>query len=106
VAAAADAVDGLEVDADRMRENLEASGGLVVAERVAFALAPRLGRAEAHAVVARAASAPSFRDALVADAQVALPPDELDALLDPSGYLGSAEALVDRALAAYQAESP
>ena len=87
-----------------MRRNLEASGGLVAAERVAFALAPRLGRADAHDAVARAARAPSFRDALLADARSGLSADELDSLLDPSGYLGSAEALVDRALAAYAEE--
>ncbi len=47
-AAAADAVTGLEVDAERMRANLDAGGGLVVAERISFALTPRLGRSEAH----------------------------------------------------------
>jgi 3-carboxy-cis,cis-muconate cycloisomerase len=87
-----------------MRRNLEASGGLVVAERVALALVPGLGRTEAHDVVARAARAPSFRDALLADARAGLSADELDALLDPSGYLGAAEALVDGALAAYGEE--
>jgi 3-carboxy-cis,cis-muconate cycloisomerase len=104
VAASADAVGGLEVDAERMRGNLEASGGLVVAERVAFALAPRVGRAEAHEVVARAARAPSFRDALLADARLGVSAEELDVLLDPSGYLGAAEALVDRALSALAEE--
>jgi 3-carboxy-cis,cis-muconate cycloisomerase len=101
-AAAADAVTGLEVDAGRMRANLEASGGLVVAERIAFALAPRLGRSRAHDVVAEAARARSFREALLADERTGLSADELDALLDPTGYLGSAEALVDRALGEYE----
>ena len=97
-AAAADAVTGLEVDAERMRTNLEASGGLVVAERVSFALRPRLGRSQAHDVVAEAALARSFREALGVDERVALSDTELDELLDPAGYIGSAEALVDRAL--------
>jgi len=101
-AAAADAVIGLEIDSERMRANLDASGGLVVAERISYALAPRLGRGEAHAVVAAAASARSFREALLADGRVGLSAEELDSLLDPSGYLGSAEALVDRALAVYE----
>ena len=100
-AAAADAVAGLEVDAGRMRANLEASGGLVVAERITFALAPRLGRAQAHDLVAEAARARSFREALLADDRTGLSADELDALLDPTGYLGAAEVLVDRALAEY-----
>jgi 3-carboxy-cis,cis-muconate cycloisomerase len=101
-AAAADAVAGLEVNAERMRANLEAGGGLVVAERISFAVAPRLGRSEAHTVVAEAARAPSFRDALLADARTGLTADELDSLLDPTGYLGAAERLVDRALSEYE----
>ena len=86
-----------------MRANLDASGGLVLAERVSFALTPRLGRSQAHEVVAEAARASSFRDALAADARVGLTEEELDVLLDPVGYLGAAEALVDRALRAYEA---
>jgi 3-carboxy-cis,cis-muconate cycloisomerase len=101
-AAGADAVAGLEVDAARMRANLEAGGGLVVAERVSFALTPRLGRRQAHEVVAEAAEAASFREALLADRRTGLSTDELDALLDPTGYLGAAEALVDRALGEYE----
>ena len=100
-AAAADAIAGLEVDTGRMRANLEASGGLLVAERVAFALAPRLGRSRAHDLVAEAARARSFREALLADERTGLSTDELDALLDPTGYLGAAEALVARALGEY-----
>ncbi len=102
VAAAADVVGGLEVHAERMLENLQASGGLVVAERISFELTPRLGRRDAHAVVADAARAPSFRDALLGDERVGLSAEELDALLDPTAYLGSAEPLVDRALAVYE----
>ena len=101
IQAAADAVTGLEVDVERMRANLGASGGLVLAERVSFALTPRLGRSEAHEVVAEAARSSSFREALAADARVDLTQEELDALLDPVGYLGAAEALVDRALRVY-----
>jgi len=101
-AAAADAITGLEVDEDRMRANLEAGGGLVLAERLAFALAPRLGRTAAHDVVSEAARARSFREALLVDERTGLTADELDALLDPTGYLGAAEALVDRALGAFE----
>ena len=103
VTAAADAVSGLVVDSGRMRVNLEASAGLVVAERISFALSDRLGRPRAHEVVAKAARASSFREALLADERVALSDAEVDELLDPSGYLGSAEALVDRALAEWAA---
>jgi len=103
VEAAADVVAGLDVNDDRMRANLDASGGLVLAERISFALTPRLGRSQAHEVVAEAAQARSFRDALAADARAGLTEEELDVLLDPVGYLGAAEALVDRVLRAYEA---
>jgi 3-carboxy-cis,cis-muconate cycloisomerase len=94
----------LEVDAQRMRANLDASGGLLLAERVAAALAAEIGRGTAHELVAEAAGKPSFREALLADDRVSFGADELDALLDPTTYLGSAGALVDRALALFAAE--
>ena len=50
-AAIRECLDGLEVHADRMRANLSPA---LVAERVAFALAEKLGREEAHAVVGEA----------------------------------------------------
>jgi 3-carboxy-cis,cis-muconate cycloisomerase len=104
-AAVAESVGGLDVDTARMRENLDATGGLVLSERVAAALAERLGRGTAHELVADAAAAPVFRDALLADPRAGLDADEVDALLDPTTYLGSAGALVDRALARYDTET-
>ena len=105
-AAAADALIGLDVDVERMRANLDAGGGVIVAERVSFALTERLGRREAHEVVAEAAGSPPFRDALLADPRVGLAGDELDVLLDPTGYLGAAEELVDRALRMHDDAQP
>ena len=89
------ALDGLEVDADRMRANLDLAGGLVMAESAAVLLAERVGRREAQEVVAEAAqrsraSGRSLRDELGAE--------DLDAGLDPEAYLGSAEVFVERAL--------
>jgi 3-carboxy-cis,cis-muconate cycloisomerase len=74
------ALGGLEVDAERMRENLR---GAVMAEQATFALAEQLGRSEAHERIAREGV-----------------PDDLD----PRSYLGSAETFVDRALATYRSE--
>ena len=106
--AVADSVCGLELDATRMRENLDLTNGTILAERVAFALAETLGRAEAHAVVRdaveRAASGTgrTFADELRTDGRTALKDEEIAELLDPVTYLGSAEAFVDRALAEYR----
>jgi 3-carboxy-cis,cis-muconate cycloisomerase len=104
-AAAAESLGGLEVDAARMSENLDATGGLVLSERVAAALSGRLGRGAAHELVAGAARAPSFRDALLAEPRAELDAEEVDALLDPTTYMGSAGTFVDRALARYEAET-
>jgi 3-carboxy-cis,cis-muconate cycloisomerase len=95
---------GLEVDVDRMRRNLDATGGLVLSEGVAFALAPTLGRERAHELVREVAltagrSGRTFREELVADGRVELTDVDLEDLLDPARHLGPAEALVDRALA-------
>jgi 3-carboxy-cis,cis-muconate cycloisomerase len=83
-AAMREVLDGLEVRPRRMRENLDP---IVMSEAMSMRLAERLGRAEAHERV---------RDA---------PDSEALAALDPAGYLGSAEAFVDRALERYRAES-
>lgn len=88
-------LDALHVDAGRMRANLDLTGGALLAERVAAALRPVLG-AKAHEVVRGAA----LRGDLARDPALTahLDPAELDRLLDPGGYLGSAPALIDRAL--------
>jgi 3-carboxy-cis,cis-muconate cycloisomerase len=98
-------VEGLEVDAARMAENLSASGGQLLAGAVAAALAPRLGRARAHAAVERASRRAReerrpLAEALAAEPEVrgALSRAELDRLLDPRAAAGAAPALVDRLL--------
>ncbi|GIG91224.1 3-carboxy-cis,cis-muconate cycloisomerase [Plantactinospora endophytica] len=95
----------LDVRPQRMRENLDALGGRVLAEAVAARLAPALGRADAHDAVARAVTAPDFRAGLLADPAVRehLSEQELDRALDPANWLGSAATFVDRALGEYRA---
>jgi 3-carboxy-cis,cis-muconate cycloisomerase len=88
-------LEELHVDAGRMRTNLDATGGRMLAERVSAALASAHGRQEANDLVARAAREPSFADAL---ADLGLDRSEVQRLLDPAGYLGSAGAFVDRVL--------
>jgi 3-carboxy-cis,cis-muconate cycloisomerase len=109
VAAAQRALEGLQVDPERMQTNLPLSDGAVMSERVAFLLAERLGRGDAQALVAEAAaraqaSGRGLRDELLEDARVDVAPEELEAAFDPATYLGSAEAFVDRALRAYRDE--
>jgi 3-carboxy-cis,cis-muconate cycloisomerase len=104
---------GLRVDAARMRANLDAAGGLPLAEHVTTVLAPALGRLAAHELVAaasvRAASQGiTLPEALLADGPAAatlrdagIGPAELAAAADPAGYLGAAAEFVRRALAAH-----
>ncbi|MFI5317304.1 MAG: 3-carboxy-cis,cis-muconate cycloisomerase [Myxococcota bacterium] len=99
------ALRGLEVDAERMRANLAATGGALVAERVALALAPRLGRLAAQALVESACRrGGALREALAAEPRIAaeLEPAEIERLLEPTGYLGAAGELVDRVLASWR----
>ncbi|HEY3956095.1 MAG TPA: 3-carboxy-cis,cis-muconate cycloisomerase [Streptosporangiaceae bacterium] len=105
----ADLLDGLEVDEAAMRANLAATGGLPLAEQVTAVLAPTLGRLTAHDLVAAAAARAAqtgrpFRDVLL-ESGSGLDTGQIDATLDPAGYLGAAAEFVRRALAAHgQAE--
>ena len=96
----------LAVHPDRMRANLDISGGQLLAERVMFALANRLGRQRSHDIVhevsmATFESGTPFAAALKVHPEIAtmLQPSEIDALLDPSTYVGLSAAFVDRVLA-------
>jgi 3-carboxy-cis,cis-muconate cycloisomerase len=42
---------GLQIDSERMRKNLDLTGGLIVAEAVMMGLAPAIGRQHPHDVV-------------------------------------------------------
>ena len=99
-------VEGLDVDAERMRANLGATGELVMSESVAAALSESIGRPAAQELVVNAAARSvqegrSFRAALadVPEVESTLGADGLDAALDPRGYLGVADQLIERALA-------
>jgi 3-carboxy-cis,cis-muconate cycloisomerase len=99
--------EGMVVDAQRMRRNLDLTHGLIVAEAVMMGLAPHLGRGEAHHVVKHACDVAlterlSLTDALQRDPAVSSRLDRaaIERMTDPASYLGSAPAFVDRVLAA------
>jgi len=105
--------EGLVVDADRMRANLDISRGLIVSEAVMMGLAPALGREEAHHVVKHAcdvalAERIHLADALARDPAVSSRLDRaaIEVLIDPRNYLGAAGTYVDRFLAAARAVAP
>ena len=100
---------GLQVDAERMRRNLDLSGGSIMAEHVVMMLGERVDPVMARALVDTAVSTAAstgrpFKDVLREDRMITthLKPEELTAALEPSGHLGVAQLLIDRALAAYR----
>jgi len=104
--AVAEIAEGLTVDAERMRQNLDATGGLIMAEAATFALAPKVGRQEAHHLIEAAskkalAEKRHLADVLKEDARVSahLSSAEITKLFDPLSYQGVAQAFIDRLLA-------
>jgi len=99
----AELVAGLRVDPERMRANLDAQRGYVLAEPVMLALAERVGKQRAHELVHRAALAGqqrglTFAEALAADADITRELPDAAARLRPDDALGAAGELVDAVL--------
>ena len=108
LAAMADVAPRLDVDADRMRANLELTQGQIFAEAVQMALANAIGRDRAHALVADACRRAArervhLREVLraIPEAASALDATALDRLFDPANYLGESRRFIERALAAH-----
>jgi 3-carboxy-cis,cis-muconate cycloisomerase len=98
-------LEGLVVDAGRMRRNLGLTGGLIVAEAVMMALAQHVGRGAAHDIVYGACRAALDKGTTLPAELERLPEvtGHLDAnrlaeLTDAVNYLGSAPAMIDRVL--------
>ncbi|MBV9566978.1 MAG: 3-carboxy-cis,cis-muconate cycloisomerase [Hyphomicrobiales bacterium] len=107
--ALADAIGGLTVDSTAMRHNLERLNGLVLAERLMLALAPKRGRNQAHHAVedlSRRAVAEHrhLRDLALNDETIRaeLSPELITQIFDPSTYLGASEAFINNALATHR----
>src|SRR5438477_3416033 len=106
LAAMVDIAEGLEVDVERMRVNLDATGGLIMAEAVTFALAEKIGKSEAHRLIEEAckkavAVKQHLRDVLSAEPKITshLGAEQLAKLFEPMAYQGISQTLIDRLLA-------
>jgi adenylosuccinate lyase len=93
-------IKGLKLDPQRMRKNLDLSGGLILAEAVMLTLGATLGRQRAHDVVYDAAQAAFienkvFGDLLSADPRVieCLDVAGIAKLMDPTEYCGLSSML-------------
>jgi adenylosuccinate lyase len=87
--------EGIQVFPDRMRRNLDLSGGLIMAEAIMLELGTHIGRQRAHDVVYDASQGSvkegrTFRELLAENKEISdrLTPEQIEALLNPSRYTG------------------
>jgi 3-carboxy-cis,cis-muconate cycloisomerase len=111
--AVAEIAEGLEIDAERMRANLDASGGQIMAEAVSFALADKLGRLEAHRLVQELSHQAvkekrSLKEIMLANMRVKqhLTSAEVEKLFIPLTYQGSAQVFIDRLVMSSSTRAP
>ncbi|RLG93833.1 adenylosuccinate lyase [Candidatus Bathyarchaeota archaeon] len=99
-------ISGMEVDEDRMLKNLKLTRGLIMSEAVMLALVRKgMGRQEAHELMRKLAiksrsEGTEFRKVLMEDETVRrfLTEREIDSVLDPRRYLGTAVEQVEKAI--------
>jgi 3-carboxy-cis,cis-muconate cycloisomerase len=107
------ALDGVQVDSDRMMANLEMTNGVVMAESLTMKLAESIGRLNAYQVVKEVCNRAMDEGMPLLDAcnqdprvRTALSDEEIAGALDPLAYLGSANVFIDNALKAYRDRRP
>jgi adenylosuccinate lyase len=96
--------EGLVVDRDRLRANLDLTGGLIYSQQVLLALVDGgMDRQRAYKLVQRHALATwdeggSFRDALERDPEISaiISPAAFDEIFDPTRQLGQIDAIYQR----------
>ena len=106
-----DVLEHMQVNAEAMQRNLECTQGLIMAEAVMMALAPKLGRMNAHHLVEQAcqqavAQQQHLKTVLFNMEQVNVHFNDqaLDDLFNPASYLGNIQAQIDAVLHAQQGE--
>lgn len=104
-------LEHMQVNADAMQRNLECTNGLIMAEAVMMALAPKLGRLNAHYLVEQAcqqavAQHQHLKTVLsnMEQVNVYFNDQALDDLFNPASYLGNIQAQIDAVLHAAQGE--
>jgi 3-carboxy-cis,cis-muconate cycloisomerase len=93
-------IEGLEVDEKRMLTNLELTKGLIYAENVSLALAPKMGKTQAHELIEKACKQAIAQQKhlkeILAEMSVDLP--NLDELFMPSNSIGNSLDIIDEIL--------
>jgi 3-carboxy-cis,cis-muconate cycloisomerase len=110
LAAVADLAQGIEVDPDRLRNNLDITQGLIMAEAITFALSAKISRQEAHKILEEAsqkavAEKRSLQNVLGEDPRVTahLSGPVLGRLFEPMSYQGAAQTFIDRLVGSLKA---
>jgi 3-carboxy-cis,cis-muconate cycloisomerase len=98
-------VPRLEIDVQRMRENLELTKGLIFAEAITAALGEKISRSQARELIDAASTRAlkeklHLRDVINDDQKIAkhLSADQLDHLFDARNYTGTSSEFIDRVL--------
>ena len=104
-------LEHMQVNADAMQRNLECTHGLIMAEAVMMALAPKLGRLNAHHLVEQACQQAVVQHqhlktvlSNMEQVNVHFNDQALDDLFNPASYLGNIQAQIDAVLHAAQGE--
>ena len=97
---------GIRVFPERMRQNLDLSGGLIMSEAIMLELGRQIGRQQAHDAVYEAAQASfiegrPFAETLAEETDVSdrLTAEQIQALLDPTAYTGACSLFAERGAA-------
>jgi 3-carboxy-cis,cis-muconate cycloisomerase len=99
----------LEINLERMRENLDLTKGLIIAEAITAALGEKISRSQARELIEAACQQAikekrHLRDVINDDQKIAkhLPSDRLDNLFDPRNYIGISDEFIDHVIETYK----
>ena len=104
-----DVLANMQVNTEAMQRNLECTQGLIMAEAVMMALAPKMGRLNAHHLVEQAckqavAEQAHLKNILskMEDLNAHFDAETLNDIFQPASYLGNIQAQIDAVLAQAQ----
>lgn len=106
LALAVELVPSLQINAEKMRENMEISYGAMLAEGATFALASHMARDDADRIVKQAIARSRHNHSNMFDELPALSnaPVDWDHVRDPANYIGMSNHYIDRVVGAAQRE--
>jgi 3-carboxy-cis,cis-muconate cycloisomerase len=99
-----DLIENLEVNQQKMLDNLEITKGLIFAENAAFALAPKIGKINAHEYVEKAcklaiASGKHLKEILAENSDIQ---PYINDIFDPKNAIGNSVIIVEEILKKYK----